>query len=275
MRLVWHQRPHLDRKLALAEAFGAGLPKSVDYEIIHGFERIEECDWVVLFGIGGLANTIYHEYRQVGRPFIFIDKGYTRNTGHYRVSVREHQPLSYFQAGHKSDRWDRLGIGLEPYRNSGDHILFDGASNKFCMWKDLGDWQEWGQGIVNKIAQHTTMPILYRPRPRHHHETKRPIGADGAELSVGPLDDALRRAAVVVSYGGSIAVDAVLSGVPHFAIGDSIARPLSETDWREVDVPHIPAEAERMQWCCDLAYQQWLPDEFASGEAWSYIKTLI
>lgn len=270
MRLVWHQRPNLERKIELGEAFGAGLPSNVEYRISYEFEKPLDVDYLVLFGIGGVAKTIWDAYRKAGIPTIFVDKGYTRNKGLWRVSVREHQPLTYFAQNRPHDRLGALGIEFAPY-HGGTHILFDGASNKFCTWKDMGDWQDWGESIVAKIKQHTDLPILYRPRPRHHHETQRPVGIPGTELSTGPLDDDMARARVCVSYGGAIGVDAVVSGTPHFAIGDSVARPLSETDWTRIGKPRIPTDEQRRQWLADVAYCQFTTDEFRSGLAWRNI----
>lgn len=267
MLLVWHQRPHLERKLELAEAFGRGL-EGVSYKIDFG---LDVCgDVLVMFGIGGISKAVWDAYRAAGKKIIFLDKGYSRGTGHWRVAVNDFQPLAYLSGGHKPDRFNKLGIEPMPY-HGGTHILFDGASNKFCQWKGLGQWGEWGQRTVNTINRHTKRPIIYRPRPS---DNSTPY-VEGAETSEGPLADDLARARVCVSYGGNIGWDAVIAGVPHFAIGDSIARPLSETRWTHLDVPRIPTDAERLQWCADVAYQQWTNEEFASGEAWQHIKRVL
>ena len=97
----------------------------------------------------------------------------------------------------------------------------------------------------------------------------------GAIRSEGPLDEDFDRARVVVSHGGNIGFDAVVSGVPHFAVADSIARPLSETAWDRVGAPYVPSEERRMQWLHDLAYCQWNLDEFADGTAWRYVRETL
>ena len=267
MLLVWHQRPHLERKLELAEAFGRGLT-GAQYRIDFG---LDVCgDVLVLFGIGGVSKAVWDAYRAAGKKIIFLDKGYTRGTGHWRVAVNDFQPLAYLSRNHRSDRFRKLEIELSPF-HGGTHVLFDGASNKFCQWKQLGPWAQWGREITRLISEHTAHPIIYRPRPSDNATPQ----VVGAEVSEGPLDDDLARARVCVSYGGNIGWDALVAGVPHFAIGDSIARPLSETRWDRLDRPRIPSEAERLQWCADVAYQQWTTEEFASGEAWQYIKGVL
>ena len=272
MRLTFHLRQPFEKAMVLAEAVRAGATLHGDeIEIVHGFERPGPAG-LVLFGIGGMSRQIFDAYMAEGRPVVFWDKGYCRG-GWYRVAVNGFQPLEYFQLEPRpDDRWRALGLEPRPYHsrppNGAEAVLLDGASNKYCLWQGLGDWVEWGQAMVDKIRQHTSRPIIYRPRPSHNEPPK----IRGAKLSTGPLELDLLRSAIVVSYGGNIGFDAALAGVPHFAIGDSIARPISATDWQYLDQPIAPAERRRLQWLADLAYCQWRLGEIANGAAWGEIR---
>lgn len=242
-------------------------------------KRQEQADCVIIFGIGGDAKEIWHANE--GKHRILLDKPYTRGIGiaaptryHLvRVAVDAFQPLAYFQKKPRpADRWKALNLDPKPYRviQTG-HILFDGASNKYCLWNDLPPWAEWGQQIVDRIAAHTGQRIVYRPRPSHNA----PPAVTGATLSQGDFTADLARALVVVSHGGNIGFDAALAGVPHFAIADSVARPISETIWQNVARPHAPGEAERQQWFNDIAYCQWTLTEFVDGPAWRYVRGVM
>lgn len=269
MRLIWHQRPALERKLVLAKAFADGLSRGDTFKLVEGFDGIDpEADACVLFGIGGQARDVRDAYRAAGVPIVYIDKGYTRRTGHWRVSVGGFQPHAYFRCNRPPDRWQKLGIELHPYEIRGECVIFDGASNKYILWYGLGSLESWGAAIVEKIAEHTDRTIVYRPRPTHND----PPQIQGAELSQKSLEADFARAHVVVSYGGNIGFDCAIAGVPHFAIEDSIARPLSETDWSRLNVPRIPTDADRRQWACDVAYCQWTINEMRSGAAWEQIR---
>ncbi len=225
---------------------------------------VRDVDGCIFYGIvGEHKKPLFDAYRKAGKITVFVDKGYIRDPGskYVRVAVNAFQPLAYLQTKIRpSDRFSRLGIALQPYsyRPEGP-ILFDGASEKFCMWHGL-DFAHWGRKTTTRIWRHSSAQVIYRPRPIHSH------------AGLPPLDDELRRARLVVSYGGNIGWDSVVAGVPHFAIGDSVARPISETDWTRVGTPYIPSEAERHQWCCDVAYCQFTVAEFASGEAWGHIR---
>lgn len=282
MKVGIYQREPTPPHRAVADAVQVGALSAG--ELAWKFDRTtpewlnQDLDIVVVFGIGGDAKQVWDAYPKAIR--VLLDKPYVRRAqrkGQHRysvvrVSVNDFQPLAYFQKiPRPADRWNALGIRLTSRAKFGSCVLLDGASNKYCLWNGLGDWTVWGQEMVNRIRQHTDLPIIYRPRPSHNLAPK----VEGAELSEGPLSDDFDRARVVVSHGGNIGFDAVVSGLSHFAIGNSAARPVSETSWFEVGRPSLPKNSERLQWLYDLAYTQWTLDEFESGAAWSYIRSVV
>lgn len=281
MKVAVYARQETEPHQAVAMAVARGAVKAGDNAWVFGKadpQRQDEAEVVIIFGIGGDARQIWDA--NVGKHRVLLDKPYTRGRGlaaptryHLvRVAVDGFQPLPYFQRKRRPpDRWRALNLEPRPYRVIPGPILFDGASNKYCLWNDLPPWPAWGQLIVNKIAEHTPVPIIYRPRPSHNP----PPAVSGAKLSEGKLEDDLAVASVVVSHGGNIGFDCALAGVPHFAIADSIARPISETAWDRVASLRVPTRAEREQWFCDLAYCQWTLTEFEDGPAWRYVRETI
>lgn len=282
MRLAFHHK-QFETQLRMLKAVTSGA-KAHGIEIVPVTDTEKKVDNVhgcVLFGIGKPNRTIFEAYK--GCKTVYFDTGYCKPDQYYRVSVKSFQPVKYLMDEQKpSDRFERLGLELKPYAVRGEHILFDGASHKFCLWHGfcqdrLGPewwhycWNVWGQEIVETIRQFSKKPIIYRPRPsRNPKNAAGPI--DGTIHSIVSLEEDFNRSFVVVSYGGSIGFHAMVEGVPHFAIGDSIARPLSETFWWKLDEPKIPSEEARLKWLYNVAYCQWTLDEIASGEAWADIK---
>ena len=231
-------------------------------------------DTLVMMGIGGNSRHVYDSWLAAGKNIIFLDKGYTRGE-HLRVSINSFQPLAYFQAENKpSDRFEELKLQIKPYNQNHlrKFILLDGASNKYCLWHGLPHYYDWGVEMVKKIKEHSSLPIIYRPRPSHNEERAIP----GTMLSINKeLEHDFERASIVVSHGGNIGFDAVLAGVPHFAIDETIARPVSNTDWNTLDTPMTIEDEVRHQWLCDVAYCQWKPIEFVSGVAWEYVFNVL
>lgn len=282
MRFQFHYRAPFTKQLALLDAVKAGAAKHGD-EVVgeQGFDEVRDVDGLVLFGIGGNSREVFDAYQRAGKHVVFWDKGYTRGGGWFRVAVNSFQPLDALQREWPADRFKALGINLPWYSTRGRCILFDGASNKFCLWQGLGDWIDWGARLLRTIRAHTDLPIVYRPRPSHNNELEKARLAQaaesvrGVEFSDGPLAQDFARAQIVVSYGGNIGWEAALHGLAHFAIGDSIARPISETEWSRVGRPYIPTERERREWAQAVAYQQWTLPEIASGEAWRHIRGML
>lgn len=271
MRLAFHYRAPFTKQLALQEAVKQGAAKLGDEIVeVQGFHSVRsDVDGLVMLGIGGHSREVFDAYLKAGKRVLFFDKGYTRGGGWYRFAVDAFNPTGYLDKVTPAPaRIPKLVEGVHPYRNGGTHILLDGASNKFCLWQGLGDWIEWGAKMVFHLRQHTRYPIIYRPRPSHNPS----VPVAGADLSERPLADDLARARVVVSYGGNIGFDAVVAGRPHFAIGDSIARPLSETDWTRVDRPRIPSHAERSDWLARVANCQLRLEELSDGSGWRQIR---
>lgn len=252
----------------------AGLRSAENISVFGKGEPLPDADVLLFYGIGGDTQTIFREALARGMRYVLLDKGYTRS-GHMRVSVDSFQPTAYMgRYASRGDRWKQLedaGYEAHKYVERGRYILLDGASNKYCLWNDLGSWQEWGQAQVSRIAQYTDRPILYRPRPSHNEA---PI-VEGAVLTEGALADDLNRSRVVVSHGGNIGFDSLLHGVGHFAIGNSVARPVSETDWAMIDQPLWPRDRKRREWLNSVAYCQWTADEVASGLGWRHIREVL
>lgn len=268
-------KPHQD--VARAVALGVHRLGEDSWTFGKDESQRQDADVVVVFGIGGDAKQVWEANAHARR--ILLDKPYTRGLSpgpsrYYlcRVAVDAFQPLAYFQQVRRPpDRWNALGLAPYRYMAHGRYVLFDGASNKYCLWNDLPPWPEWGQQTIDRIARHTNLPIVYRPRPSHN---EMPL-VRGAIRSDLPLEEDFARARVVVSHGGNIGFDCALAGVPHFAIADSVARPISETDWARVGEPYLPDEDKRQQWFRDLAYCQWNLDEFAEGGAWRYVRDTL
>jgi hypothetical protein len=276
MRFAYYLRNNNSRiQTAVVRSFSEGCRALGEQFRVFGKEENQlvddDIDVLVFYGIGGDAKGVQDAYRTAGKRIVLLDKGYIRN-GFIRVAVDAFQPLDYFQRTKRPiDRWRALNLKPETYELKGSVILFDGASNKYCLWCDLPPHLDWGQMVIDTIKRYSSMPIIYRPRPSHNPVTT----LKGATTSQEALEFDLHRAAVVVSHGGNLGFDAVLAGRPHFALGTSIARPVSETVFEHIDRGLIPAPAARQQWFNDLAYCQWSLDEFRSGVAVRYVRDML
>lgn len=267
MIIAFHYRQPFTRQLAVIESLSQGL-KLDKLIVVEGFEKsVEQADALVLFGVGGINRDIWDAYE--GKPRVMIDKGYARK-GFMRVTVNEFHPLKWLaEADPPADRLEASNWHLKPYDMSGDHVLLDALSGKYCHWMKM-DRFAWIDDTIRAIRSVTDKPILFRPRPSHNPPPPVP---KGTILDVGPLSESLARAYLVVSHGGNLGCDAAINGRPHLALGPSPALCLSTT--------HVgggrmrPSPENRYRWMKALAYCQYSMDEIADGTMWKWVRAQL
>lgn len=262
------------RERTLAAALAEGCREQGDrLQVRYGEERIDSgFDVACMFGVktAGLMAT----HRAAGVPVLFFDKGYTRHASdsYVKTSVNAIHPLAYFQCGRPSDRWRTLGIKVRG-RRRGRGIVYCGSSAKFHAAAGLPAPTDYAGQIVRRLRGLTDRPILYRPKP----SWREAVPVKGATLQRGGKLAHLLRHDVhaLVTNGSNAAVDAIIEGVPVVALGETIGRPVAETEIGNIEDPFFPSEAARRQWLSDLAYCQWTLDELRSGEAWACLKETV
>jgi hypothetical protein len=164
--------------------------------------------------------------------------------------------------GMPADRAEKLGVKLQPWKETGDYILLCGQ----VPWDasvDVTDHVLWLNEAVGNISLNSYREIVFRPHP-----LARIPPLEGCEYSAHPLEDDLAEAWCCVNFNSNSGVDAILAGVPVFAYDEgSMVYSLARKDWN-IELPYRP---DREQFLNDIAYCQWTPDELGSGEAWKHI----
>jgi len=291
------------------------IRRTADYgEALEGPDRkypgpTSDTDAACTFGVKGRSREIIETHRQMRIATLMFDKGYYRGKGeaghteYSRISVNGPDPVAYMMLTRRnSERWNRLGFEIKalPTKRNAGHILICASSEKYHDFHRLPAPHEWTVGLVSQLKKLTERHIVYRPKPSSTQPQVGVVDTDdpdemrkalehyravlfrnkaipGASFSNGAskIGDALRGCHVVVTHGSAAAMDALLYGVPAICLGNSIARPVSETDIAKVDTPKTPTEVERAVWCNQLAWCQWTTQELRSGEAWSHLKEEI
>ncbi len=149
---------------------------------------------------------------------------------------------------------------LAQWNPSGDSVLLAGQvrGDAALQGRDLSGWYA---DTAKRAEAVYGLPVRFRPHPvevrrGYCHEVP------GTELDTGPLDEALSRAAVVITWNSNTGVDALLAGKPTIAFDrGSMAWPVAGHAIGE------PCSPDREQWAHVLAWKQWSLDEIASGDA--------
>jgi hypothetical protein len=154
-----------------------------------------------------------------------------------------------------ADRWQRHGISLSK-RRTGTNILIAVPDDKPCIFYGI-DKQSWLDNTIDTIKAHTHRPIVIRQRDPNRQNR-----------IVNSLSEALQDAHALVTFNSNAATEAVMMGVPSFVLAPChAAKPVANTDLRQIDNPWWPDTDLLYQWACSLAYGQFHVSEMRNGTA--------
>ncbi len=203
-------------------------------------------------------------------PVCIIESGYTcrrddlilnendyldRRVHNFSISWNNFNQLAtWIPEGNPCDRWEKLGIELQPWKRSGgEYVLVLGQTAgdiTVCH-----DYRTFLHTMVEFAEASQPLPV----RLRYHPLVK---------VTEQSLSTQLERAAMCVTFSSNAAVEAVIAGVPTMVFSkNSVAYPVTS---------HIltkgPRYADRQQWANDLAYRQYTLQELRDGTAWEQIE---
>jgi hypothetical protein len=131
------------------------------------------------------------------------------------------------------------------------------------------------QWICEEIRKYTDLPIVIKDHPTRPGSQQKVVGVPGVSyLNLShPIKEVLKNAKAVVTINSNSGVDAVLAGKPTISLDEgSMVWNVSDHDFTKINLPTMH---DRNQWCNDIAYAQWHPDELKSGEAWEHLKQKV
>ena len=106
--------------------------------------------WSVLFN-GRMAPN--KEVWQQDKPTIVLEVGGIKRGTTWKVGLNGINRDAYFgPSGNNSDRANKLGLKLEPWRMSGEHILICGQHDKSLQWKDMGSMANWIMKTIDTMT---------------------------------------------------------------------------------------------------------------------------
>jgi hypothetical protein len=216
---------------------------------------------------------IFSEY--FGRKLVVTDRGYWQENAylrpahqrHYRIAINGPQPdvrIRLFE--HPRDRFDALGLEVEPVSSRGDYVLVCGHSPEVAQYYGLR-YGEWEADTVRRLRKITQRPIVVREKPPCE-----PLRIEGVERDRSRnIGDAIRSAWSVVCKTGNVGADAILHGVPVFAESGP-GRLYHREPLERIDSVQPLNGAQRIAALSDLAYWQYTPEEFSSGVLWDHLR---
>ena len=272
------------RELSVASNMIAGIRKNkfirphrdkAEIRRLSANNNLSDCD--VAFMVGVKSKRLFEQCVDQGITPVMMDKGYIRSRAegsrvweYWRVSVGAHHPTKIMAwQTEPSDRWDSLGVKLEPWKKKGSHILLAGSSAKYHNFYNLPDPTEWAQGVVDQIREYSDLPIIYRPKPSWKEAV--PIAGTSFTENRAITQD-LENAHCMITHGSNACFEALTMGIPCIVLGDGVGRLISRDTVAGVNDLIRP---EREQFFANLAYYQWTEKEMMAGHAWAFMRELI
>lgn len=275
------------REHMLGEALAAGIrARGDDFEIRRTADYGEDCkyegpspdtDFAICFGVKGKSRAIIEDHLAMGRMTLNLDKGLSRQKGEgghtefSRIAINGKAPLDILGSKFDETRIRSLGMRFDKSRKGGGHILICGSSDKYHEFHRLPAPDAWADKLIRQLRTQTGRQIIYRPKP----SDKRARTVANCAISTGsaPLSEALRGAYAMVTHGSSAGIQAILSGVPVWALGNNLMSPVAPLAQDDIEHLFWPDDKLRYRWACAVSFYQWRTSELRDGQAWGWIKT--
>jgi len=277
MRIFIYKIKHNKRSEAVVDALQRGIAQRPDDHVYIELEEnykgpIKEADVVCFYGLAGNLMQIFKDYRAMGTQTVFLDLGVWGRKGekypdYHRVAINDYQPTAYFQQGATPERFLVFERQIQPWQYDGEEILVAGMSERASQVWGLGHATDHARAMIEEIRRHTNRPIAYRSKPSWMEA----VPIEGTRYAMGPLNEELRKAWMVITYRSNVSVDGLIAGVPCIVLGDHPALVMSHNDLTRIEDPLRLPDPARLQFCSDLAWQQFSLREMRTGYMWKTI----
>ena len=149
---------------------------------------------------------------------------------------------------------------------TGEYALVIGQVATDASVRDI-NINQWYIKVIRHLNK-LNIPVVFRKHPlcKHtsidHHNLKF-VYDDGTK----PLENVLKKAKFTVTYSSNSGVISFLEGIPTIAY-DQGSMIYNHVKHDLEDLYYYP---DRTQWCKEISYCQWLPEELADGTAWKHL----
>jgi hypothetical protein len=230
---AWLNLRHADSDRA--RAFAKGLER-MGYSVVHGITASPAdgdlmCTWSRI----GHADYAARMFDERGLPVLVVENSIWGNGfcgGRWLTMARSyHNTAGMFPVG-GPDRWDALGVDLEPWRTEGETVILPS--------RGIGPAQ---------VAMPRGWPYGIKGRVRLHPGQKQ----------AKDLREDLAKAGKVITWGSGAAVMALMWGIP---VESHMPKWIAKQD---------NTDAGRIEMFRRLAWAQWTLQEIETGEAFEWL----
>lgn len=248
------------------DAFSAGL-RAVGYEVSGGNPVGRPGDVLLIWNRYSTWHDLATRFEAGGGQVIVAENGYLGPGG---ISPHAMNPRQWYAMGRGAhndstaipsggpERWNALGIDLQPWRTDGGHILV--CPNRSFGMPDRMMPPNWAEKTAERLRKLTKREIRVRPHPGNSPAKK-------------PLAEDLAGALACVIWSSSAGVHSLIAGVPviceapYWICKEAAFRTLdsSFSDTNMTDAPRMDEFREKGMH--RLAWGQWNLSEIEDGTA--------
>lgn len=248
-------------------AFVSGLAAAGYQVSTKPFDRVEASSVLVIWNRYAGNHEMALRFEQMGGRVLVAENGYLGLRGaspkfsvhphgpkpedFYCIAPRFHNDSSLVRIG-TAPRFERLGVELKPWRESGSHILI--CPNRSFGIEGRAMHPDWAQRCLERLRKVSKREIRVRQHP-------------GNSAPRRPLAEDLRDAWAVVIWSSSCGVSALAEGIPVFVeapywimkgagAGGSIEAPLV---------------VDRYWYFEQMAWSQWSCEEISNGDPFRHL----
>jgi hypothetical protein len=249
-------------------AFQQGLDQLGLAHSSHNMSADVAVIWSVLWSGRMRQNqAVWQHFRKLGRPVVVLEVGMLQRGQTWKMGVNGTGSTAFYGHGLDLQRPQKLNLQLKPWQESGDDIVIALQRDDSEQWAGLPLTEQWLKQTVDRLRQVTQRPIVIRSHPRREVVVLPGCIIDKPLHMPNTYDDfdfdrALSHAWAVVNWNSGPGSLAVMSGVPAFVGPTSLAAPVANLDWSQIETPVRP---DRSEWLINLAHTEWTCAELATG----------
>jgi len=212
-------------------------------------------------------HAVWQHFRSQDRPVIVLEVGMLDRGHTWKLAVNGTGSYAYHGHGLDLDRARKLGITVDTWRESGDHVLICAQRTDSLQWQGQPDIATWLESLRDRLRLYTQRPLQLRMHPRQRMPAVTGFDLDPPQPITGTydgfdLDRGLERAWAVINHNSGPGVQAILKGIPAFVDASSLAAPVANLDIADIE---SPARPDRGAWLIQLCHTEWRPEEIATG----------
>ena len=267
-------------RISLFEQYGAKNSVPVFNALRQGLENIGitctshdvTADVAVIWSVLWAGNmrknkVIWDSFRQSGRPVIVAEVGMLKRGETWKLGVNGTGFNNYCYQYLDPGRANRIGINVQPWRSNGSNIVIAMQRSESLQWQGMPEPSVWLDQTVAELKKHTDRPIIVRPHPRQQlslssqYIIEKPIPLANTYDNYD-YNKVLDNTWAVVNWNSGPGPQAVIAGVPAFVGSSSLATPVANTDFSQIENPVRP---DRTGWLNCMAHTEWTTKEIAAG----------